>query len=108
MLRLPPLSSAPCPDAIQGLRELGRVVKPQGVILLLEHVRIDKPEIVGWAMDLFDPLMVRLMGSHINRRTEEKVRRAGLDIEGIESLTSIGLVKFIVARPPNGIPTEQP
>ena len=31
------------PDAVQGLRELGRVVKPEGKILLLEHVRINKP-----------------------------------------------------------------
>ena len=66
------------PDAVRGLRELGRVVKPEGRIFLLEHVRINRPEAVGKVMDLLDPLVVRLMGPHINRRTEENVRQAGL------------------------------
>lgn len=87
------------PDAVRGLRELGRVVKPEGKILLLEHVRIDEPAIIGRAMDLLDPLVVRLMGPHINRRTVEAVRQAGLEIEEVQDLASLGLVKLIVARP---------
>jgi phosphatidylethanolamine/phosphatidyl-N-methylethanolamine N-methyltransferase len=91
------------PDAIQGLRELGRVVKPEGKIFLLEHVRINEPEVIGEMMDLLDPLVLRLMGPHINRRTEEYVRRAGLEVERVESLAPLGLVKLIVARLPSAI-----
>jgi ubiquinone/menaquinone biosynthesis C-methylase UbiE len=92
------------PDALQGLRELGRVVRPHGQIFLLEHVRINEPEIVGKAMDFLDPVVVRLMGPHINRRTVENVRRAGLEVQRVESLAPLDLVKLIVARPPNERP----
>jgi ubiquinone/menaquinone biosynthesis C-methylase UbiE len=85
------------PDPVQGLRELGRVVRPDGQILLLEHVRIDRP-ILGTLMDLVAPLIVRLNGANINRRTVENVRRAGLQIDPVEDLDDMGMFKLIFAR----------
>jgi hypothetical protein len=49
-------------------------------------------------MDVLDPLVVRVMGAHISRRTAENVRKASLEIERIEELAPGGLVKLIVAR----------
>jgi ubiquinone/menaquinone biosynthesis C-methylase UbiE len=88
------------PDPERGLRELARVVKPDGQ-MLLEHVRVDRPPLVGKLMDWLDPLVVRAMEAHINRRTAEAVRGSGLEIEAVEDLGPLGLVKLITARPPS-------
>ena len=73
------------PSPVKGLKEIGRVVKPGGDIWLMEHVRIDKP-VIGTLMDLANPFMVLMMRDHINRRTVENVKRAGLQIVSVENL----------------------
>lgn len=86
------------PDPVLGLKELGRVVVPDGEILLLEHVRIDKP-VIGFMMDIMNPFFLNFIGPNINRRTVENVRKAGLRIEKIAHLGFMQMVKMIMARP---------
>ncbi len=55
----------------------------------------------GFLLDrrpLLNPLVVRVMGANINRRTVENVRKAGLTLEQVEDLGAGGIFKFIVAR----------
>lgn len=88
------------PDQSAGLHELTRVVKPGGTIHLLEHVRIDLP-VIGKLMDLWDPIAVRMGGAHINRRTAEAVRTAGLEVIEEERHGPGGLIRLIKARVPD-------
>lgn len=85
------------PDPVQGLREIRRVCKSDGKIILLEHVRSENP-VLGWVMDIMNPLSLYLVGSNINRDTVQNVLHAGIKLEDVQNLRG-KIVKLILARP---------
>ena len=86
------------PDPVLGLKELRRVLLPEGRAYFLEHMRAEHPWL-GRVMDGLNPLVVRMMGANINRRTLDNLRLAGFTLEEVTDLSSWGIFRRIVARP---------
>ncbi|MEQ6390247.1 class I SAM-dependent methyltransferase [Bacillaceae bacterium S4-13-58] len=83
------------PDPVKGLKELRRVCKPEGRILMLEHMRSENL-ILGPIMDIANPIVVNLWGANINRKTLENINKAGLQIEKNEQLMGTFMRRLVI------------
>ena len=85
------------PDPERTLREMSRVCRPDGRIVLLEHVRAPNPAL-AWLQRKLTPGQIRRMGCHLDRPTDQLVREMGFPIER-EQRRLFSIFRLIVMRP---------
>ena len=69
------------PDQRAALEEVARVLKPNGRLLFLEHVRSDDPKVAKW-QDRIRPIY-NLVGCNPNRETLAAIEASPLAIEAV-------------------------
>lgn len=74
------------PDWLAALRQMHRVLKPDGVLLFLEHGQSPDVGVHKW-QDRITPTWKKIAGGcHLNRPISELIRQAGFEVQELENL----------------------
>ncbi|HID27452.1 MAG TPA: class I SAM-dependent methyltransferase [Methanosarcinales archaeon] len=82
------------PDPIVALKEMKRVCKINGKIIMLEHVK-SKNQLIAMVSEILNPITLFLFGFYVNRDTIENIKNAGLNIIEEKNLALKDVFKLI-------------
>jgi ubiquinone/menaquinone biosynthesis C-methylase UbiE len=86
------------PDPARAIREGVRVVRPGAPMVFLEHVRSHLLP-VALIEEALNPILVAWQADHLNRRTVDLVRQAGVEVVSVDRWL-LGIFNLIVGRAP--------
>ena len=69
------------PNATAALRQVRRVLKPDGRLLFVEHGRAPDRKVAAWQNRLTPVWKLATGGCHLNRKVDELIAEAGFQIE---------------------------
>lgn len=84
------------PNPVKGLKEIKRVLKPNGRLIMLEHVRSNN-KVLGKLMDWFNFIPLYIMGANINRKTNQNLIKAGFNDVKVTELWK-DIVKYFYVK----------
>ncbi len=85
-------------NPVKALKEMRRVCKPEGRIVMMEHV-LSKGGLIAFLQHLHNPFSRFLFGFNVNRDTVSNIRMAGLEVIKEKNLASNDIFKYIVCSP---------
>lgn len=83
------------PNPVLALHEVGRVLKPGGRFLFLEHGRSNDRTIAAW-QDRLNPIQnVMGCGCHLNRQIDRLITQSGLTIAHLDRFSMRGVPRLV-------------